>query len=107
MKTEIINFTIEQKEVMDKAISKYGDLSQRIKTNEELAELIVSISKRMEYFWLKTDRDYESDIRQSVIEEIADVLIMLYQTIEIENCEKEVYDVINMKISRLEERILK
>ena len=86
-------------DILEKAIEKYGE-KQLDQAQEELAELIVAISK------------YKSNENKftisNVIEEIADVNIMIKQVMmlldikEFEVKSEEIY-----KLNRLKERMLK
>ena len=86
-------------DILEKAIEKYGE-KQLDQAQEELAELIVAISKYK--------RNENKFTISNVIEEIADVRIMLKQVmmlLDIEEFEvksEEIY-----KLNRLKERMLK
>ena len=86
-------------DILEKAIEKYGE-KQLDQAQEELAELIVAISKYK--------RNENKFTISNVIEEIADVRIMLKQVMmlldikEFEVKSEEIY-----KLNRLKERMLK
>ena len=86
-------------DILEKAIEKYGE-KQLDQAQEELAELIVAISKYK--------RNENKFTISNVIEEIADVRIMLKQVmmlLDIEEFEvksEEIY-----KLNRLKKRMLK
>ena len=86
-------------DILEKAIEKYGE-KQLDQAQEELAELIVAISKYK--------RNENKFTISNVIEEIADVNIMIKQVMmllditEFEVKSEEIY-----KLNRLKERMLK
>lgn len=87
---------MKRREVLNKAIDTYGPNAQKLKAIEELGELIQAIAK------------YENGIgyRASVIEEIADVEIMLEQLKLIYFItENEVETVKEYKVERLNQRL--
>jgi len=89
-------FNKKQLEIIEKAIEVFGKNKQVIKSCEELAELIMAVAKY---------RLGEGN-RGNVVEEIADVLIMIEDIkimFNIPMC--DIQDVINAKLERLEGRI--
>lgn len=70
------------KESLSKIISHYGKQHQTYKAIEEMAELTQALLKHMDSLSEKT--------RNNVIEEIADVSVMLAQLEIIYDCEDEV-----------------
>lgn len=80
-------------EICKKAIDCYGDAKQASVAIEEMAELTVEI--------LHSFRGREANVS----EEIADVEIMLQQLKMIYNCSKEVEEIKDEKLFRLQERI--
>ena len=86
-------------DILEKAIEKYGE-KQLDQAQEELAELIVAISK-----YKRSENKFTIS---NVIEEIADVNIMIKQVMmlldikEFEVKSEEIY-----KLNRLKERMLK
>ena len=86
-------------DILEKAVEKYGE-KQLDQAQEELAELIVAISKYK--------RNENKFTISNVIEEIADVNIMIKQVMmlldikEFEVKSEEIY-----KLNRLKERMLK
>ena len=86
-------------DILEKAIKHYGVENQMAQSIEELAELIVAISKCLRY---KDD----IEARNNLVEEIADVLIMIDQLkiiMNIKDYEIECYR--RYKLERLERRI--
>ena len=89
--------------ILDKAVEKYGE-RQLDQAQEELAELIVAISqyKRAAAKGINKDK-----VRTDVIEEIADVRIMIKQIMIMLNIEEiEVNNVEIAKMKRLEKRMI-
>ena len=80
-------------------INSYGTKSQEDVAIEEMAELQKAILKHRRYTGDET--------RAEIIDEIADVEIMLEQLKIIYSCKKEVERRINFKIERQIKRILK
>ncbi len=91
-----------------KIISTYGVNNQQRKLNEEVFELqeAISIYEKIEYwdsegFFV----DFNPD-KDAIIEEIADVTVMLLQFKEYYHIDgKEILDIMNMKIERQLNRI--
>lgn len=83
--------------VYRKAIEKFGKMNQIAKANEEMSELIKELCKV---------QIGETDI-DNVVEEIADVEIMLEQLRLIFNSDRDIDRVKVYKIERLEEKMLK
>ncbi len=84
------------KEVLDKAICIYGIDKQLDMAIEEMSELMKEICKKKR----------GKDNRVEIIEEIADVYIMLEQLKIICNItQKELDDITEIKIKRLNERL--
>lgn len=89
----------EENEILRQAIAAYGKNEQSRVAMEELAELIRAINK---YHRAKTDEH-----RQNLIEEMADVYIMLYHISIVcdISIEKEIGPALGKKITRLLERL--
>lgn len=66
---------IDIKHTFNQSIIKYGKEPQCRQTMEECAELIQAVNKMLRY----ADRPAEPEYYANLIEEIADVEIMLYQ----------------------------
>lgn len=89
---------MEHKEILEKAIEKYGDKNQLLKTIEELNELSRALAR-----FLIDDNIYNY---ANVAEEIVDVKIMLEQAIVILNLGGETLDSIKQeKINRLKQNL--
>lgn len=89
--------------ILDRAIEKYGE-RQLDQAQEELAELIVAISKYKRAAAKGINKD---KVITDVIEEIADVRIMIKQIMIMLNIEEiEVNNVEIAKMKRLEKRMI-
>lgn len=89
---------MEHKEILEKAIEKYGYKNQLLKTIEELNELSRGLAR-----FLIDDNIYNYS---NVAEEIVDVKIMLEQAIVILNLGGETLDSIKQeKIDRLKQNL--
>lgn len=86
--------TEAQNRKLIKILSHYGKNHQAEKTVEECAELIQALAK-----------DRESNARDMVIDEIADVYVMLAQLEIAYDCHGEVASRIDYKINRQMERM--
>ena len=90
---------INNKDVLDKAIKKYGVEKQLLVCMEEPAELIQAISKVERY-------PEDSTRMQDLIEEMADVTICLEYLKLIYNIRQEELDEwINRKVKRISKKI--
>ena len=81
--------------IIKKAIFVYGKTAQKVKAIEELSELSFAIAK---------DINNYTDIN-NIIEEIADVGIMLDQLIILYNCKEKADNARRIKLERLKERL--
>ena len=88
------------KEILLKAIEKYGIENQMLQCIEEMAELTQAINKYRRAKWC----DSATDAYNLVIEEIADVQIMIEQMRMMFDGE-DVDKVIKAKVKRLDERM--
>lgn len=87
-----------EKEVLQSAIDTYGSKAQHDMLLEEMAELQKEICKNY--------RNKNND--PQIINEIADVLIMIEQIIIMHDIEEiKIQGIINMKLARLKNRINK
>lgn len=85
----------EQLKIVDQAIQKNGINLQKLVAIEEMAELMKEIVK-----------DFRGENNQEqIIEEIADVEIMIQQLSLIYNCTFEVVEMRRKKIERLKKRL--
>lgn len=91
--------TQEQLRNLNAIVEKYGTDKQEDMAIEECSELIKAILK------FRRSNTKNEDLREAVIDEIADVSIMVAQLQIIFNCVAEVEDRIDFKINRQMERI--
>jgi NTP pyrophosphatase (non-canonical NTP hydrolase) len=75
----------------------YGTDEQSRQTIEEMGELIVALNK--------VHRHYSNENIQNVIEELADVSLMVDQMIYLYDCENEVKNIKRQKVERQLERM--
>ena len=95
--------TIHQRKIMKKALEKNGKLRQSVIAMEECSELIKAISKMIRYSY---DEDLNSVYRDNLIEEMADVYIILDELKMMYNIlEFDIEEMIKRKIDREEGRI--
>ena len=112
--------SLDKVEAMTKKIvDTYGPRSQVVKAMEELGELVQALAKMFKHVGViagkpnplknyhKQELREELDrARDAVIEEIADVTVMLNQLVYIFDCEDEVRDVFEGKLRRTFNKIL-
>ena len=94
--------------IIEAAIAKLGEENQMRQTQEELAELIVAINKYERAIKNDGHPSYIAYTRKEVIEEMADVLIMLdavKKILDIQDVELEHFR--NFKLHRLLDRLKK
>jgi NTP pyrophosphatase (non-canonical NTP hydrolase) len=93
-------------QVLRKALRVYGESNQIIKLGEEVGELLQAVSK---YHWRSNNYDSpgeKSACRESVVTEVADVLIMLEQVkLMAVIDEEELSEEITRKVERLDDRL--
>lgn len=106
-----MDFTHEELKILQEAIDHYGEESQLDMAIEEMSELTKAICK-----YKRAVKERERDICHStakdvifakgdIVEEIADVLIMLEQLMMIFDCKQVVSATASEKIRRLKEKI--
>ena len=106
-----MDFTHEELKVLQEAIDHYGEESQLDMAIEEMSELTKAICK-----YKRAVKERGQDICYStakdvifakgdIVEEIADVLIMIEQMMMIFDCEQRVSAIASQKIKRLKGRI--
>ena len=91
--------TQEQMRSLNTIVETYGNDAQEDMAIEECSELVKAILK------FRRSNAKDSDLRDAVIDEIADVQIMLTQLGIIFNCVEEVNERIDFKIDRQMGRI--
>lgn len=94
----------------DKRIVKiadaYGLEEQTRQCMEEMAELTQVLNKYYRYYFGKSKpRETKEVIYKNVVEEIADVQIMLSQMVYLFNCQDEIKKVMQSKLNNLVEKI--
>lgn len=85
----------EYKAILEKIIHKFGQESQTIKAIEEMSELTVELTKRL--------NGSESN-RSQLLGELADVQVMIWQLVIIYSSEERFERRINAKLQRTKER---
>ena len=94
--------------IIEAAIAKQGEENQMRQTQEELAELIVAINKYERAIKNDGCPSYIAYIRKEVIEEMADVLIMLDTVKKILDIQDEEIEYFRtFKLNRLLDRLKK
>ncbi|MCD7891579.1 MAG: hypothetical protein LUG26_07540 [Ruminococcus sp.] len=91
-----------QPEVLQEAISEYGDKAQVDMAIEEMSELIKALCKERRY---EGDNTEHAIAHANVIEEMADTAIMLAQLIIIFDKDNEIQKEIDYKQNRLLKRL--
>ena len=91
--------TQEQMRNLNTIVETYGNDAQEDMAIEECSELVKAILK------LRRSDEKTAEMREAVIDEIADVQIMLSQLEIIFNCVAEIEDRIDFKINRQMGRI--
>ena len=99
------DFRTDQHKIMKKAISEYGSSHQILKAIEELGELERALIKKMMYQIEFVHRDDVKDNHYNLMEEIADVEIMIYQIKLIYGIFYEVDSLRDKKLQRLKTRL--
>lgn len=101
---EYIDKVTETKRIFRQSLEKYGKEPQCRQAMEECAELIQAVNKMLRY----EDRPAEPEYYANLVEEIADVEIMLYQLKVMFNVsDDEVFKVKIQKAKREKERLEK
>lgn len=91
-------------EVLQNAVDAYGKEAQVDMAIEEMSELTKALLKHRRAEKSPETWDYEKT-RQNILEEVADVIIMLTQLLMIYGGREIVQDDINQKVRRLKERL--
>jgi len=88
---------IDEKQLYQKALNKWGIDSQILMTIEESSELILVLAK--------INRNYNGSSIKQIIDEMVDVSIMIEQLKIILNCNEDFEKIKTEKLIRLEFRI--
>lgn len=93
---ELISDRIEESAVLaTKALDHFGNNAQICQTMEECAELIQALNKALRHVARK------DQVRYNVLEELADVTIMVEQMKQIFDEKKEFYEILEEKMDKL------
>lgn len=95
---------IKDPEVLQKAISKYGNRAQIDMAIEEMSELTKALLKYRRGCPSETVNNLQR-MGENIIEEAADVLITVAQVIMMYDYDNEIQAVVDFKVSRLQERM--
>lgn len=99
---ENIKISNERDEVFERCLRTYGVQPQVDMMIEEMSELIKALLK-----WRRSGLKGLSDMRDCIIDELADVRIMERQMEMLFDCEDEVESRIDYKVQRQQERLEK
>lgn len=95
---------IKNPEVLENAIKKYGVSIQSDMAIEEMSELTKAILKNRRIWRFGSEEEIKEQVR-NIVEEAADVLIIVAQVIMMYDHEGEVQTAVDFKINRLQERL--
>lgn len=95
---------IKNPEVLKKAIDKWGCSTQSDMAIEEMSELTKAILK-FRRACLQPDSEKIREAETGIVEEAADVAIMLAQVIMMYDHEKAIQSIIDYKVNRLQKRL--
>lgn len=98
--------TTMRPEVLERAVDTYGKEAQTDMAIEEMSELTKALLKHRRAEKSPEAWDYERT-KQNICEEIADVIIMLTQLLIIYGGRREIQQDIDIKVSRLAEKLEK
>lgn len=95
---------IKTPEVLQRAISKYGNREQVDMAIEEMSELTKALLKCRRGCFSVSENDFRRK-RESIIEEAADVLITVAQVIMMYDYDNEIQAAVDIKVNRLRDRL--
>lgn len=95
---------IKTPEVLEKAISKYGNRAQVDMAIEEMSELTKALLKCRRGCPSETVNDLQR-MGENIIEEAADVLITVAQVIMMYDYDNEIQAAVDLKVNRLRDRL--
>lgn len=95
---------IKRPEVLRAAISTYGEKAQADMAIEEMSELTKAILKFRRATGKVDDKERER-LRENIVEETADVMIMLTQMIMLYDRDNKIQSIVDYKVNRLYERL--
>lgn len=96
---------LEDKDVLQKAIDTYGEEAQQDMAIEEALELALAILKHRRAKREKHTEDYIIRRKNNIIEESADVKVMIKQLEMMFDCKDEVEEQVKFKVYRLKKRL--
>ncbi len=99
------SFTTQQDVIMRRAIATYGSFHQMMKVIEELGELERAVIKTLMYDENYLNNKSSKSSKLNLIEEIADVEIMIHQLKIMSGVSEEVEAIKIEKLQRLKTRI--
>lgn len=86
---------------LEKIADYYGLENQEKQLIEEMSELNIAVIKEWRYYNRHLHKETTpEELRNNIIEEMADVKLLLNQIIYLMSAEKEVQDIIEQKIER-------
>ena len=95
---------IKRPEVLKAAISTYGEKAQADVALEEMSELTKAVLKFRRATG-KADDEERERLRENIVEETADVMIMLAQMIMLYDRDNKIQNIVDYKVNRLYERL--
>lgn len=95
---------IKRPEVLKAAISTYGEKAQADVALEEMSELTKAVLK-LRRATGKADDEERERLRENIVEETADVMIMLAQMIMLYDRDNKIQNIVDYKVNRLYERL--
>lgn len=95
---------IKRPEVLKAAISTYGEKAQADVALEEMSELTKAVLKFRRATG-KADDEERERLRENIVEETADVMIMLAQMIMLYDRDNKIQSIVDYKVNRLYERL--
>lgn len=95
---------IKRPEVLKAAISTYGEKAQADMALEEMSELAKAVLKFRRATG-KADDEERERLRENIVEETADVMIMLAQMIMLYDRDNKIQSIVDYKVNRLYERL--
>lgn len=95
---------IKRPEVLKAAISTYGEKAQADMALEEMSELAKAVLK-LRRATGKADDEERERLRENIVEETADVMIMLAQMIMLYDRDNKIQSIVDYKVNRLYERL--
>lgn len=95
----------DEKDVLQKAIDTYGEEAQQDMAIEEALELALAILKHRRAKRENSTEEYIARRKNNIIEESADVKVMIKQLEMMFDCKEEVQEQMKFKVDRLKKRM--